>query len=429
MLEFYRMFDIDYILYNYNVSQLPLEIIPYVLNGIEYKLSIEGNDRKKAIEYLKDIESFTLNYSFSYESHSSYLNSQSHVDRYLTVLTEYNNAISFALYYGYINNGSNIYPVEVSTSVKSILKYYYTKKFEEVLNSIIKANPDKFNDNLNHSNGNSYLQYGRYGDRAWEYTTEDLKKVIIKNTEKSRKEDLMTIFIEAADPISMIELKKAYYSEYLFVRSCSPAEVNIDDIRDVTTNINVLQNSVLQDYKFFYNYMYSSFLEFLTEVSKFDSNATPKDYLWNSKGLIPSSVYKNAESFSDIFTNIKSTIFKLDKNDLMTDEIRNQIEEAAKKLNSCIRGSRYLITNTAGRVFNNMFDSLVKNYYEMVLPAKIFFEGNLRVDNPSEYDMDYTHDNKDNTIENLDYVQTYNNKIYTSRNDVYKPFDLNKEKI
>eukprot|EP00833_Pecoramyces_ruminatium_P006013 jgi/Orpsp1_1/1180045/evm.model.c7180000071952.1 len=159
----------------------------------------------------------------------------------------------------------------------------------------------------------------------------------------------MSIFIEAADPVSMVELKKAYYSKYLFVHNCSPAEVNIDDIRDVTTNINVLQNSVLHDYKFFYNYMYSSFLEFLTEVSKFDSNATPKDYLWNSKGLIPSSVYQNAESFSDIFTNIKSTIFKLDKNDLMTDEIRNQIEEAAKKLNRCIRGSRYLITNTAGK--------------------------------------------------------------------------------
>jgi len=341
--------------------------------------------------------------------------SRRYVDHFLTLLSEYNDLAATTLiagnYYYYYNN--YISPVQISDSLISGVKYTYTIEFNRVLQTIVKNNPGKFNNNLRSTSNISYSWPYKY-DSVYEYSDYDLKRVI-KNTKKQDKDQLIKIIISSADDISKITLNKVYNTKYLLLR-CTAPQIEFEDAYDYRTNSNMV-TLYEKDVQTILDYLYNNFLYFLNVISSFDSHATPQKFDARNGNIIYSSVYENASSANDIFYGINSTILGLQRRGQLTDKTKKTIEMAAKKLNICIRGTRYKIATYTGRDYSQVFNAYINIYNAIASNSIQFFETNIDIGNSIDIDMELDdYSSSEVIIRNLKTVQSYKGKSDKDKN-------------
>jgi len=345
-------------------EKVPTEMIPYIINGLKYQLSKKRNSNDEStiftITIANGIKIKLL--SLGKELYQFKINSRKFIDHYLTLFSEYNDLAAIAITFGnYSSSNDQLSVIELNNTLVSAIKYVYTVEFNKVIQNIIDANHDKFYEiNFDHSTIHYDSLFNDLG-RVMEYSAEDLKRAIL-NTQKNRRDQLIKIFIDAADDETKITLNKVYNTKYLLVRCSAPLENN-DDYLDVTTNSEMI-TLPQKDFTIYYDYIVNNLIKFLEKMKKYDENITLNNpsYVINRDNLIINNAYHNGSSISEILNSINNTIDGLNQKGTLSDGDKSNIKEAAKILYGCIRGSQHKMTLISGRCDKNTLSYIKRNY-------------------------------------------------------------------
>jgi len=310
---------------------------------------------------------------------------------YLTVVAEYNDALTSAIIYGHFGKFDILSPVLINNRIISHVKYFYSSEFFNIIDSIIKSNPDKLQ-------GNYDLQSIPYvslsGNTSYEYSVKSLQD-ITKIDVESRGE-LMNVLINLADKSTLVDIKNAYNLKYILVRSCASSQVNfMDDVNDLEINKSVItvdyRNILDQS-----NIINNSLLTFIEDVKMFDENATPENYEIDKVGLVPSSVYfhkdqyddNDVESFSEIYGYISDNIIDHSDDKEWIEKNKATVEEAAKQLNIGIRSTIFKFALLTGRVSYEEYDIMLLRFERILNDIEVYTKANLAIGNTVEIEWD-----------------------------------------
>jgi hypothetical protein len=411
-----------------------ITLLQFIMKSLENKVRIADDESDVDDDYyeilgliLKVIE--RKKQSIESYTHMEFPYHRKDIDDFLILVFHYNELVSTALAANKLrmkrNNGNYYYAIKFDQELDDRIKFTYVLESNFGIVQIIQNNPNKFRQDVDSSHSDRMYFWGNMG--CGELSTSYLNKVtsrLLFSNENAKK-----LIMAAGDDSAKAHLIDAYNTKYYHTRCKSPGSKSLEDYRDVIYNLYDLANTIQREIDPTILFLFGSFKEFIRSVAKYDKNVTPNSIITNGNGLVVSSMYKGAHSYSEMFEGIVENIKNLRAADKLTDKVKDDINYSIRKLSYCINGLRFKFAQMAGREKNEMFFVLFIYYRNMFSPCVELVKLNEEIGNSMKVKLYNNEHTFDYVVEHhLKAIQTLNNGVPNMKNNI-KPYTNTPEEL